>query len=184
MIGLRCVRLAIVCVLVCGFAMRSSDSTASDKASAVSTAQLRFDPRTTGKVFSTAYGRGAGFAAERQSAADKAAARAVADAFQRVFTDGFKNSFPALAQAYGLTISATAPSLLDVKVTQRITDCAMRCQTRTKLKCVLVDAAGKGFWQFESEVGPVNDSSEINAPLFGAFAVKVLTAMKKDGAIP
>jgi hypothetical protein len=49
---------------------------------------------------------------------------------------------------------------------------------------VLVDATGKSIWQLESEVGPVNDPSEVTAQLFGAFAVKVLTAMKKDGAIP
>lgn len=39
------------------------------------------------------------------------------------------------------------------------------------------------MWQFESEVGQPDGSTEINAEIFDAFAVKMLNAMKKDGIV-
>jgi hypothetical protein len=72
---------------------------------------------------------------------------------------------------------------LQVKVMRQITDCVMRCQTRITLQCMMVDAAGRAVWRFDSEIAQADDSTEIDAAAFDAFAVKMLTAMKKDGAI-
>jgi len=66
---------------------------------------------------------------------------------------------------------------------RQITDCGSQSETRITLRCVLADAAGRATWQFESEIRQADDSAEINSATFDAFAVKMLTAMKKDGVI-
>lgn len=114
---------------------------------------------------------------------DVGQARDATPQFVAVFDAGFRDRFPALAAAHGLTVSPTAPALLTVWITGQRTYCYSRCLHRVLLHGELQDATGKDLWRFDTAVGQATAASDISIDMFDPFAIEVLKAMKKDRVI-
>lgn len=106
-----------------------------------------------------------------------------AGSFQLMFSYGFREQFPAMAQRYGLTVSPTAPAELKLQVIQVRSTCTGRCQSRATLAARLYDAGRALIWQFEITAGQANTRARMDEAMFEAFANELLVAMKKDGVI-
>lgn len=114
---------------------------------------------------------------------DVSQARAATPQFVAVFDEGFRDRFPSLAAARGLTVSPTAQAVLRVSIVGQRTYCYSNCLHRVLLHGELFDASGKVVWRFDTAVGQATAASEISSEMFDAFALEVLKAMKKDGVI-
>jgi hypothetical protein len=114
--------------------------------------------------------------------AQREATSATSD-YGTLFSNGFRDRFPALARAYGLEVSGAAGPRLLVNIVRTETYCYAKCTTRATLSAILVDQRGKRLWQFVTKPGQSSTFAKIDDGIFDAAAHELLDSMKKDGVI-
>jgi hypothetical protein len=106
--------------------------------------------------------------------------------FNKLLAASFRDRFPGIAQAYGVTVSPTASTILMVQLANTASTCpsADSCGT-TALVLGTVMSSGKFLWSIQAMLGPISQYSlaEKNDAMFDMMARKWLEAMKKEGLI-
>lgn len=168
------------------FRTTGAASTSAAAAAAPAAIVLRYEPQMPQSMSMRTAGLGAVY---NPTVNDRLAASGYAVELAKLMHRGFKDKFPQIAKARGLTVltsPAQDPSapVLVVKVEAVKGFCsAWGCKATLVMHGGTLRKAQDKGWAFASEVGQASNQSKIDDEIFEAFAKEMLDAMERDGVV-